>query len=139
MIITGGKYCAEAGTGAAQAISVSAAARPTTFGFSDAFLGCNLFAARRDLQERQPAENPIWSALANSPVRAVRCASDCHHGAYTAIGRANSSAPLHGDARVPLVVVNPKACSERSDRSPRQLPCACGARKREATGSVASS
>jgi hypothetical protein len=64
MIITGGKYCAVAGAGAAKAANVRAAARPMAFGFMDAFLVCDLLAAMRDLPERQPAERiPSRAAL----------------------------------------------------------------------------
>jgi hypothetical protein len=62
MISAGGKYWAVAGTGAANATSASAAARPTAFVFMGAFLVCDLLAARRDLPERQPAERIPFGA-----------------------------------------------------------------------------
>jgi hypothetical protein len=67
MINGGGKYWPEAGSGAAKATSASAAARRTTLAFTDAFLLCDLRAARRDLSTRQPAEE-IPSGAAH-PIR----------------------------------------------------------------------
>jgi hypothetical protein len=42
-------------------------------------VSCVRFARGTARPARAPAlgENPIWSALANSPIRAVRYASDC--------------------------------------------------------------
>ena len=62
MISAGGKYWAEAGSGAQTATSASAAANRTAFAFMDAFLVCDLLAARRDLPERQPAEKIPFGA-----------------------------------------------------------------------------
>ena len=78
MISGGGKYWAVAGSGAAKATSASpAAAHRTAFAFTDAFLVCDLLAARRDLSTREPAEEiPSGAAPTHSPIRVARCASE---------------------------------------------------------------
>jgi hypothetical protein len=101
-------------------------------------VSCVRFARGTARPARAPArgENPIWSALANSPIRASVAHLIAVLRPYTAIRRANSSAPVPRGTRASLpVVVNPQACGKRSDRPPRQLPNACGAEKSAAIAS----
>ncbi len=96
-------------------------------------VSCVRFARGAARPARAPArgENPIWSALANSPIRAVRCASDCRLAdLIPRLGGLIPAPHVPRGTRASLpVVVNPQACGKRSDRPPRQLPDACGAGK----------
>ena len=79
MISAGGKYWAVAGSGAANGDAAPAPRQhiERAFAFMDAFLVCDLLAARRDLSTREPAEEiPSGAAPTHSPIRVARCASE---------------------------------------------------------------
>jgi hypothetical protein len=114
MIITGGKYWAKAGSGAAKATSATPAANRTALVLTNARLVRDVFAGPRDLPAPARGGNPIWSRPNQSAYS--RRPSVRRLATYTAAREVISSAPAPTGKRVILVLFNPTSVA-RAKRS----------------------